>query len=342
MKLTFTRILTVAACLLLFSQCNSNKKEKLVIYSPHGKELLSEFEKSFETKNPNIDIQWLDMSSQQVFDRISNESKNPQADIWWGAPATMFTRAEKSGLLEQYKPTWADQIPASAKSKNDFWYGTFSTPQVIAFNSNKITADKAPKDWNEIVGPSWKGKVVLRNPMASGTLRAIFSAMLEQSIKRTGKEDEGWNWLKMLDTNTAIYTADPTQMYAKLGGDAEVVTIWNMPDIELQKNKNKYPFGYVFPQNGTVVLTDGIAIVKGTKHLALAKEFYEFVTSKESLITQAEKFYRIPSRTDMEKDKLPNWLKTANYSALDVNWDIIAEKEAEWMKKWDNEVHTKN
>jgi iron(III) transport system substrate-binding protein len=342
MKLTFTRILTVAISLLIFSQCNNNKKEKLVIYSPHGKEMLGEFEKSFEAKHPNVDVVWLDMGSQEVFDRISTESKNPQADIWWGAPSTMFTRAEKAGLLEPYKPTWSENIPAFAKSKNDFWYGTFSTPQVIAYNNKTVSQDKAPKDWNEIVSPQWKGKVVLRNPMASGTLRAIFSAMLEQSIKNTGNEDAGWNWLKSLDINISQYAADPTQMYSKLGADAEAVTLWNMPDIELQKNKNNFPFGYVFPQNGTVVLTDGIAIVKGSKKLELAKEFYEFVTSKESLLLQSEKFYRIPSRTDIEKDKLPNWLKSARYKALDINWDLIAEKEAEWMKKWDKEIHSKN
>ena len=330
------------AVLVLLSACNSKSaKEKLVIYSPHGKELLGEFEKLYEAKHPEVDIQWLDMGSQEIFDRVSTEKQNAQADIWWGSPSTMFMRAEKQGLLEKYKPTWADHILPAAKSKNDMWFSTFSTPEVFAFNEKKFTAATAPQDWNEIVSPAWKGRVVLRNPMASGTLRTIFSAILQQSVRKTGNEADGWKWLKELDTNIDGYAADPTQMYAKLGGDHEAVTIWNMPDIVLQKNKNNYPFGFVFPKSGTVVLTDGIAIVKGTKHLALAKDFYEFVTAQESLLLQSQKYYRIPSRTDIPADKLPDWISKNKFTALDIDWDMVANKEADWMQKWDTEIKSK-
>ncbi len=113
-----------------------------------------------------------------------------------------------------------------------------------------------------------------------------------------------------------------------------------MPDIVLQKQKNNLPFGYNFPESGTVVLTDAIAIVKGTKHLELAKSFYEFVTTKQSLLLQAKKYYRIPSRTDLPKNDYPDWLKEAKYKTLDVDWQLIAEQESTWMKKWDSEVKT--
>lgn len=334
-------LLSFAITCFLASCGEKNTKEKLVIYSPHGKELLGEFEKLYEKTHPNVDVQWLDMGSQEVFDRVRTESQNAQADIWWGAPATIFMRAEKMGLLEAYKPTWADKVPVSARSKQDFWYGTFATPQVIAFNSNKLQAENAPKDWAEIVSPAWKGKVVMRNPLASGTLRSIFSAMLALSVTETGNEERGWQWLRQLNENTSVYAADPTQMYAKLGGENEAVTLWNMPDIVLQTNKNKYPFGYVFPEKGTIILTDAMAIVKGTKHLALAKDFYEFVNTEENLLLQAEKYYRIPARTDIPAEKLPTWLKAAKYSELAVDWNMVAEKEAEWMKKWDAEIKNK-
>ncbi len=207
-----------------FYSCKDKQlRETLVIYSPHGKELLGEFEKQYEKKYPTVDIQWMDMSSQEVFDRVQTESQNPQADLWWGAPATIFMRAEKMGLLQAYRPTWADEVPAYAQSKHDFWFGTFSTPEVIAFNDKRLTLATAPKNWSDLIRPQWKGKVVLRNPMASGTLRTIFCAMIAQSLKETGNENDGWAWLALLDKNTAIYSADPTQMYTKLGGENEAL-----------------------------------------------------------------------------------------------------------------------
>ncbi len=340
MKILFYTLLTILT--IFIAGCSSNSKSKLVIYSPHGKEMLSEFEKQFEATHPNIDVQWLDMGSQEVFDRIKTEKEKPLSDIWWGAPATIFMRAEKLNLLEKYVPIWADKIPVSSKSKNEMWFGTFLTPQVIAFNDKTLTNQNAPKDWNDLIAIQWKDKVIIRNPMASGTMRVIYSAMIANSVKYTGSETEGFEWLRKLDANTSSYAADPTQMYIKLSGNEAAVTLWNMPDIILQKTLYNYPFGYNFPSSGTVILTDGIAIVKGTRNLNAAKDFYEFVTSEQSLILQAEKFYRIPARTDIAKDKLPKWISDANYKAMDLDWELISEKESEWMKKWDTEIKGKS
>jgi len=333
-KLTFPAI----AILFLLTGCGNSEKKKLVVYSPHGKEMLSDFEKRFENTYPSIDVQWLDMGSQEIFDRIRTEKENPLCDLWWGAPATIFMKAEKSGLLEKYIPSWSENIPASGKSKTGFWFGTFLTPQVIAFNDKTLSNQSAPKDWNELTLPEWKNKIVIRNPMASGTMRVIFSAMIANSIKTTGNDQQGIEWLKRLNDNTSSYSADPTQMYIKLSGNEAAVTLWNMPDVILQKTLYGYPFGYNFPSGGTVVLTDGIAVIKGAKNFDAAKEFYEFVTNEENLIIQAEKYFRIPARTDIEKNKLPSWIRNADYKTMELDWELISEKEAEWMKMWDSNI----
>lgn len=337
MKNAFLILIT----LVIFSSCSTGEKKKLVVYSPHGKEMLTEFEKQFESIHPETDVQWLDMGSQEVFDRVRTEKENPLADIWWGSPSTIFMRAEKLNLLEQYKPTWADKVGIDSRSKSDFWYGTFLTPQVIAYNDKTLTNETSPKNWNDLTSSEWKGKIVIRNPMASGTMRVIFSAMIANSIKQTGSETNGFDWLRKLDENTSVYAADPTQMYIKLAGN-DAVTLWNMPDIILQKNLYNYPFGYNFPDSGTIVLTDGIGIVKGTKNPEAAREFYEFVTNEKSLLLQAEKFYRIPARSDISKEKLPKWISDAKYSAIKLDWELISEKESEWMKKWDSEIKGKS
>ena len=333
--------LILVALVVTCSSCSKESgKKKLVIYSPHGKEMLTEFEKSFEAANPDTDVQWLDMGSQEVYDRIRTEKANPLADIWWGAPATIFMRAEKEGLLEKYSPSWAASVPAQSKSTQDMWFGTFITPQVIAFNEKTLTKESAPKDWDDLIKPEWKGKIVIRNPMASGTMRAIYSAMIAKAVTQTGNENAGFEWLKKLDENTSSYAADPTQMYVKLAGN-DAVTLWNMPDIFLQKEKYNYPFGFNFPLSGTVVLTDGIAIVKGTKNIEAAKKFYEFVTNENSLLIQAEKFYRIPARSDIPKDKLPSWISGNQFASMDIDWELIANNESDWMKKWDSEIKGK-
>jgi len=312
-----------------------------VVYSTHGKEIFARLKPLFEAANPGTEIHNVYVGSEDIFNRVSTERNNPQGDLWWGAPSSNFMRAEKLGLLEAYKPSWAEHVLDYARSSGDFWYGTFSTPEVFAFNNHKLTQEEAPRDWNDIIGPEWKDKIVLRNPVPSGTMKAIFCGMLEQSLKRTGKEDEGWAWLKALDANVSEYAITPEQMHAKLGNNPDAITLWNMPDIAFQKAKANMPFGYVFPAGGTVVLTDAIAVIKGTRKRELAERFYEFVTSKESVILLAEEFYRIPSRTDISRDELPQWLREVNFTALDIDWEFVADREMQWMKKWDAEIKSK-
>ena len=331
----------MVSCLILLgldAGCSHTAKAPLVVYSPHGKDMLEEFAQEFETANPDVDVQWLDMGSEEAYDRIRTERANPQADVWWGAPSTIFMRAEKEGLLAPYRPSWADSIAPEFKSPADAWYGTFITPEVIVFNSHLLAKSDAPKDWNDLLTPQWKNKIILRYPLASGTLRVIFSAMVASSVAKYGSEENGFDWLRRLDANTKSYTSDPTQMYLKLAREEASVSIWDMPDVVLQEKLNNCPFDYNVPTSGTVLLTDGIAIVSGAKHMELAKKFYEFVTSEASLILQANKFYRIPARSGIPKEKLPSWITSTSFTPMHVDWELISQHESEWMRKWDEEI----
>src|SRR4026207_1535772 len=89
----------VVFALLSALACSSDKRTVLIVYSPHGKELLEYLEKGFESAHPDIDVQWVDMGSQEVLDRVRAEKDNPQGDVWFGAPAEAVGRAPKEGLV---------------------------------------------------------------------------------------------------------------------------------------------------------------------------------------------------------------------------------------------------
>lgn len=324
------------AFVLFLAACSSNGKTTLIIYSPHGKELLTEFEKRFEAQNAMIDVRWLDMGSQNALDRVRSEKANPQGDVWWGAPSTMFSQAEKEGLLEAYRPSWAEHVDTAARSSSDFWYGTFQTPEVIAYNSEALKPSDAPQDWDDMLDPKWKGKIILRDPPGSGTLRTIFAAMILRAMGPDKSPEPGYNWLRKLDANTKEYAADQTLMMTKLGRQEAILTLWNMPDIELQRAT--WPLAYVIPKSGTPVLTDAIAIVKGTKHRKEAESFYEFVNTPESLAVAAKEFYRIPSRNDISKDTLPEWMRTLDIPRMEMDWGLVETKSQEWIEHWNNHI----
>jgi len=325
----------------LAAGCSGSSEKTVVVYSPHGKEMLSEFEKAYEEGRPEVDIQWLDMGSQDALDRIRTERNNPQADLWWGAPSLMFSRAEQEGLLERYLPTWDSAIGLDQKSPGGFWYGTFITPEVIMYN-NRILSDKdIPRDWDDLLEEKWRDKIIFRYPLASGTMRIIFAALIQRAALESGNIEDGFAWLRALDANTKSYTADPTQLYLKIAREEGVLTLWNLPDVILQRDRNQYPFGFKIPESGTPLIIDGIALVKGGAQREEATRFYEFVTSRESMLRQAKEFYRIPSRNDIPANELPSWISSLALKPMPVDWHSLAESEQDWMRRWDQTVKGK-
>ncbi|MFQ5650190.1 MAG: extracellular solute-binding protein [bacterium] len=332
------------ATLLLFS-CESSDEtartaadQRIVVYSPHGKEMLNDFARRFEQAHAGVKVHWLDMGSQDVLDRIRSERANPQADLWWGAPSSFFMNAADEGLLEPYRPSWASEIDPARHDSLDRWYGTFLTPEVIAFNSQVLSQETAPQDWDDLLQPKWQGKIAIRNPLASGTMRAIYSAMIWRFYQETGTPDAGYDWLLKLDANTKSYPANPTLMYLQIARQEALVTLWNMPDIELQKRVYDYPFDYVIPKSGTPVLVEGLAVVANCKHPQLAKKFYEFITTPEAFAILADKYFRIPAREDIPKETLPAWMSETKIKAMKIDWRVFSQKSKEWMKFWDANI----
>jgi iron(III) transport system substrate-binding protein len=326
------RFLLVALTAFLLAGCGDGR-ETLVVYSPHGKELLGAYEDAFEEAYPEVDVQWLDMGSQEAYDRVRTEATNPQASVWWGAPQTMFSKAADQGLLMPYEPTWSDAVPAEARDPEHRWYGTYRTPEVIMYNHDAVDSTEVPTTWDDLLDSRFADRIIVRSPLGSGTMRTIFGAM----IQRQPSVEEGFRWLARLDENTKTYAANPTQLYLALARGEGDITLWNLPDAYLQSRDLGYPFSWVIPEQGTPVLVDAIALVDGAPNPERAKQFYEFVTSREAVVEQAERFHRIPVRTDIEPEALPAWMR-GDVRAMDVDWDRLAEEGADWMQRWDEDV----
>lgn len=323
-----------------FAACSTtvDRKTDIIVYSPHGKELLTDFEDRFESQFPQVDVKWLDMGSQNVLDRLRSEKNNPQADVWWGAPSELFQQAEKENLLSPYQPTWAQAIIPEAHSSGDFWYSTYQTPEVIAYNSVLLKPEDVPHDWDDLLAPKWKNKIIIRDPLASGTMRTIFCAMILRAIETTGSLESGYDWLRQLDANTKDYVPNLTMLSQKLARQEGWITLWNMPDIELQRVRYQYPLAYVLPKSGSPLVMDGIALVAKPTSKLMARTYYEFVTSKESMVRAAEKFYRIPCRNDIPANELPSWIQETPIPVMSFDREMLRKNSKEWMRYWDENI----
>src|SRR5690625_7441354 len=62
----------------------------------------------------------------------------------------------------------------------------------------------------------YAGNIVIRDVEASGTMRAIYCAMIDRIYDEEDSPEPGYEWLLGLDANTAAYAANPTDMYQRI------------------------------------------------------------------------------------------------------------------------------
>src|SRR3989441_4894623 len=329
----------LALCALVVTGCSSDGRTPLVINSPHGRDLLTLLERRFEQLHPGVDVRWLDMGSQEVYDRVRSERANPQADVWFGGPATIFARAAADSLLEPFRPAWAGAIGPHGRGPGDRYFAVYETPAVIVFAEQAVRPDAAPQGWDDLLDPRWRGKILIRDPLASGTMRAGWGMIIERGIKQTGDTGWGFRWLRRLDAQTKEYVLNGPLLDQKIVRQEGLVTIWDLPDILLNR-RDGLPLGYLFPRSGTPVIEGAIAVVRGARHRTAAQTFVDYAGSAEAELLATREAYRLPARLDLPADSLPQWARDVRrrMTVADVDWDALARHGADWMRYWDENV----
>ena len=309
---------------------------KLVIYTGRDEEMVQGIIDQFNEKYPDIEVEFLTMGAQQILERLRGEKANPQADFWWGGTQSALIVGANEDLLHGWEPSFTGAMDASHKDAEGRWFGEMLLPEVIMINSDTLTKETGPQDWDELLDPKWKDQILIRGVLASGTMRTIYSSM----IVRQGAEtpEKGYDWLLKLDANTKEYTQDPNALYLKLTRQEGSVSLWNLQDILLKKYTTDYPFDYIYPKSGAPILVDGVGVVNNAKNLENAKLFVEFLFEKEMVTKLANDYYQIPTRTDIDKAAMPEWYKELDLKTFDIDWELMSEKEAEWMEHWDTNV----
>src|SRR5678816_2628938 len=182
---------------------STDQTQSLTIYTGRDKDEVAFVVDQFTQKNPKYkgNVDTVILGAQAALDRLRAEKSNPQAGFLWGGTLQGLQQAAGEDLLAPSSPTHAHLIDASRKDPQGKWFAEMLLPEVIIYNHDLLKPDQAPKDWDDLITPAFKNKIVIRDVMASGTMRTIFSAMIYRQAGTDGSPDAGYAWLKKLDAN---------------------------------------------------------------------------------------------------------------------------------------------
>jgi iron(III) transport system substrate-binding protein len=268
----------------IFTGCGSkgatvekNEDLKLTIYcglmEDHMVKAVDEF-----SKETGVKAEAVRMSSGEILGRIRAEKENPKASVWFGGPADAFVQAKEDGLLENYVSDNAKDVSDKYKDKEGAWTGIYIG--YLGFASNKKLLDEkgieAPKSWEDLLKPEFKGQVSIANPGSSGTAYTVLSTLVQLK-----GEEEGLKYMKNLNTNIKSYEKSGTAP-ARLAGQGEVmVGISFLHDGIKYREEGMKDLVLTAPSEGTGYEIGATAVLKNGPDQKAAKMFVDFCLSKK-------------------------------------------------------------
>src|SRR5215217_224310 len=117
---------------------------------------------AFKAKYPGITVNELnpDAGSADELEAIRANKGNtgPQAPDVIDVGLSFGPAAKEEGLLQAYKVSTWDSIPADAKDAEGFWYGDYYGVLSFGINKSVLTAD-SPKTWADLHKPDYANAV---------------------------------------------------------------------------------------------------------------------------------------------------------------------------------------
>lgn len=294
----------------------------LVIYSPHDASPLEAGVALFEATYPNIEVQVVAAGTGELLQRIKAESENPLCDVLWGGGADSLAAFKE--YFQPYVCANDDVIDEAYKDADDLWIGESPLPMVLFYNREMVSDEEAPKTWQDLLDPKWKGQIAFASPAKSGS---AFTQLCTMIFANGGPEGGGWDYVKEFYANLDGKVQDSSGNCHKLVATGEYAI-----GVTIEKSAVLYAgdetVGYTYPAGNSAV-PDGVAIVKDCPNLDNAKLFVDFVTGVECQTEQSSNWSRRPVRTDMDTGELPP-LSELDLCDYDFDWaannkDVIIE-----------------
>jgi len=242
----------------------------LLWYSASASSADDAWSKMFRDKT-GTEVEYFRIGGVKLTERIEQEVRAGQVrcsvmDI--SIPGLMSTWARK-GMLTQYDSPEAAHFPAHLRMPG-FWTPINALTLSMAFNADTIKPEEAPKTWEDLLDPKWKGKMTMSDALYSGAALHWYAALRsvygKSFMEKLAKQD-------ILVRNGSGETTD-TIISGERPLAAMLLDYYVVAAIE--KGANLY---LVQPPEGIPSSYEVIGIPAGAPNPELGKQFVDFALS---------------------------------------------------------------
>jgi ABC-type Fe3+ transport system substrate-binding protein len=293
-------LLSVARVYLGFSQtvnpdlANQAKKEgALMWYTTISVPEAKEFADAFEKQYPPIKVDIFRSGAGAVANRVASEynARSYNFDVVQGISSRgvmpAFRRRE---IIGRYVSPEFKFVPADLKDRDGYWTAMNVNTLVLAYNTRMVKAADAPKNYDDLLKPMWKGRKILNDTENF--------AWFDELLKYWGREKGIAYFRKLAQQEQVFQRGSRSRIQLVIAGEFPL-TIAYGPHIQSYITKHA-PIEWI-PLEPVVFVRDTISVAGRAPHPAATKLFVDFLFSRDSQLRLRE-MNRIPARNDVEPD----------------------------------------
>jgi iron(III) transport system substrate-binding protein len=301
----------------------AKKEGQVIYYTSTDLPVAEKVAKAFEAKYPGIAVRVERTGAERVFQRIGQEySSNIRAvDVVNSSDAAHFIVWKRDGILAPYVPEEVAKFYPAEHKDIDGQFASFRVwLSIIAYNTNLVKSDEAPKSFADLLDPKWKGKIVKAHPGYSGTIMTATYQM---------QRDLGWTFFEQLAKQNIMQVQSSADPPKKLDlGERSVMADGNEYNI-FQLREAGRPVEPVYASEGSPLIIGPNGIFKASPNPNAAKLFQSFCLARDAqqLIIDAGGLRSVHAQTREKAGRKPlKDIKTMKDDAAAV------EKESDAIK----------
>jgi iron(III) transport system substrate-binding protein len=252
----------------------AKKEGKVVWYTSLALTSAEKVAKMFEAAYPPIKVEVHRTGSQRVLQRLMQElqANIRTADVVHTSDAGHFVLLKEKKLLARHTPAGVERFPAGFKDKDGYYYGLRATVNVIAYNTQKISAADAPRTWKDLLDPKWKGRMVTAHPGYSGVIATHVLALVHL---------HGWEYFQALAKNQLMLVQSAVDPAGVVASGERPVAVNGGDYTFYQSKKQGNPVEIVYPKEGVPLVVSPSAIASFAPHPNAARLFTDFGFTRE-------------------------------------------------------------
>ena len=253
----------------------AKKEGKVVWYTSVDLKLSEQIGKAFEAKYPGITCKVERTGAERLLQRIGQEygSNVHAVDVVNSSDASHLIYWKDKGMLAPYVPEdVAKFYPAEHKDADGMFASFRVFLCIIAYNTNLVKKEEAPKSFADLLDPKWKGKIVKAHPGYSGT---IMTATYQVS------RDLGWGYFEKLAQQNIMQVQSAADPPKRLALGERAIQADGVEYLIFKEKESGQPVEPIYATEGTPLIIGPNGLFKAAPNPNAARLFQSYCFTPE-------------------------------------------------------------